>query len=123
MVRANNRRNTLLCCAVLAAAVFLIYWRLLGGDFVFYDDAQYITDNPNVVSGLTWQNVRWAFGTFYASNWHPLTWISHMLDAQIFGLKPGLQHLTNLLLHAVNTVLLFLLLQNMTGGFWRSAFV
>jgi len=92
-------------------------------DFVSFDDPEYITDNSTVSAGLTWQGVQWAFTTGRASNWHPLTWLSHMLDVQLYGLNPGGHHLTNLLFHIANTVLLFGLLLWMTGALGRSAFV
>ena len=85
--------------------------------------ACYVTHNPHVTGGLTWGNVGWAFRTGYASNWHPLTWLSHMLDAELYGLKPGGHHLTNLLLHTANAVLLFLLLRRLTRAEWRSGLV
>lgn len=91
--------------------------------FVTLDDPQYITDNPQVNQGLTWSGVQWAFTTGHASNWHPLTWISHMVDVELFGLKPGPQHLMNLLFHVINTLLLFMFLQRTTGAMGRSALV
>src|SRR5204863_174243 len=87
------------------------------------DDPDYVTNNPHALSGLRWQDVEWAFRTGYASNWHPLTWISHQLDAQLFGMKPGGHHLTSLVFHIANSLLLFFLLQRMTGETGRSAFV
>ncbi len=96
---------------------------MLHNGFVNLDDHQYIVDNPHVVSGLTSTNIVWAFKSGEASNWHPLTWISHMADCQMFGLNPARHHLVNLLFHIANTLLLFILLNRMTGGLWRSAFV
>lgn len=90
--------------------------------FVF-DDQQYILINRQVQNGLTLKGIAWAFTSFYAANWHPLTWISHMLDTSLFGHGPAGPHLVNVLLHAVNTVLLFHVLKRMTGALWRSAFV
>ena len=75
--------------------------------FVNYDDPDYITTNPHVKAGLTWSGIVWAFQSGEASNWHPLTWISHMVDCQLFGLNPAGHHLVNLLFHTANTVLLF----------------
>jgi tetratricopeptide (TPR) repeat protein len=95
----------------------------LQNGFLTFDDARYITANDHVRSGLTRDNVKWAFQTFHASNWHPLTWLSHMTDCQLFGLNPRGHHLTSVLLHAVNTVLVFLVLRSMTGAWWRSLFV
>lgn len=91
--------------------------------FVDYDDGTYITENPQVTAGITRESALWAFTARHAYNWHPLTWLSHMLDCQLFGLNPSRHHLTNLLFHVANTLLLFYLLQKMTGAVWRSAFV
>ena len=91
-------------------------------DFVQYDDQQYVTENPQVQAGLSFAGLRWAFG-FHAGNWHPLAWLSHMLDCQIYGANPAGHHLTSILLHAANAVLLFLALRRLTGATWRSAIV
>jgi tetratricopeptide (TPR) repeat protein len=91
--------------------------------FLNYDDPQYITQNPNVTAGLTWQGVKWAFTTGYQANWHPLAWISHMLDVQFFGANAGLHHLSSLLFHSANTLLLFWILFQMTSKPGPSAFV
>ncbi|MHC5182670.1 MAG: tetratricopeptide repeat protein [Planctomycetota bacterium] len=100
------------------------YWPVLGADFVNYDDDIYVTENPNVLEGLTLDGAKWAFSMDgYASNWHPLTWLSHMLDCELFGQDAGLHHLTNLLLHTANSVLLLLVLASMTRNLWPSAFV
>jgi protein O-mannosyl-transferase len=101
----------------------VVYWQVGNHQFVNYDDGKYILENPHVRTGLTRENVVWAFTSTYASNWHPLTWLSHMLDVQLFGLNPGPQHLVNVLFHAFNTALLFLFLLRMTGAFWQSVFV
>jgi tetratricopeptide (TPR) repeat protein len=92
-------------------------------DFVNFDDHIYVTENEQVLHGLTWHGLSWAFTTGHAANWHPLTWLSHMLDAQIYGLNAGGQHLTSLLFHAANTVLLFALLNLLTNAPGRSAVV
>jgi tetratricopeptide (TPR) repeat protein len=110
--------------AVLLALVTLaVYLGVARNDFVNYDDSDYVTANAHVLSGLSLGNVVWAFRSGHASNWHPLTWISHMLDCQIFGERPGPQHLVSLAFHIANTLLLFLLLRRLTGTTWRSAFV
>jgi tetratricopeptide (TPR) repeat protein len=119
----SSHRRTSLICLFLAGITVVLFWPLTGHDFVSYDDGIYIIDNQHVNTGLSWVNVSWAFRTGYAGNWHPLTWISHMLDVQVFGLRPGWHHLVNLLFHAANTVLLFVLLNRTTGSTWRSAFV
>ena len=91
--------------------------------FVNYDDTDYITENPSVKSGLNWPNFKWAFTTFYADNWHPLTWLSHQADCEFFGLKAGAHHLINVLIHAVNSALVFALLWQLTSRLWPSAMV
>jgi hypothetical protein len=108
---------------LLASATFAIFSRAGGNAFLLYDDAQYIVLNPRVASGLSLDGVRWAFTSFYAFNWHPLTWISHMLDSSIFGLSPRGPHLVNALLHAANAALLLLVLERMTGALWGAALV
>ena len=122
-VRSSSFRRDACICAFLALVTLALYWPVTGFEFNNYDDAEYLTDNPQVHSGLTGQNVLWAFTTGYASNWHPLTWLSHLLDCQLYGLNPAGHHFTNLLFHLVNTLLLFGLLRRMTGAVWRSAFV
>jgi tetratricopeptide (TPR) repeat protein len=118
-----NKQTTIAISVALALGTVLLYLPITGNDFVSFDDHQYILDNPHVKAGLTVQGVLWAFRTGYASNWHPLTWLSHMLDCQVFGLDPTGHHLVNLLLHSANSVLLFLLLLRMTGATWRSGAV
>jgi hypothetical protein len=107
----------------LATAVFLTYVRTAGFPFINYDDHAYVTDNLHVSTGVTWENIAWAFRSGYAANWHPLTWISHQLDVQLFGMNPGAMHVVNALWHAVNTALLFVVLARMTGAVGRSAVV
>lgn len=119
----GNTRPEFLVCGFLFFAVALIYVQTLGHSFVFYDDLDYVRNNTHVRRGLTLSSVIWAFQTTAESNWHPLTWLSHMLDCQLFGLNPGGHHLTNLLFHAANSILLFVLLKKMTGALWRSAVV
>jgi Flp pilus assembly protein TadD len=100
-----------------------IYAPVAHHEFVTWDDPQYIINNPHISHGLTWQDISWALSSGYASNWHPLTWWSHMLDVQLFGLNAGPHHLTNMLLHIANTLLLLAVLHQMTGALGRSAFV
>ncbi len=109
-----------LCLATLTLAVF---FQVTGHEFLNYDDNLYVAANPHVNSGLNSANVAWAFGAFRAGNWHPLTWISLMLDASVFGKEAWGFHLMNLLLHIANVLLLFVLLSRMTGLAWRSAFI
>ena len=112
-----------LMAALLALVTIALYWPATGHDFVNYDDPLYVTDNAHVQAGLTWQGLAWAFGRVHGEGtyWHPLTWVSHMLDCQLYGLKPWGHHLTNVLLHAANAVLVFLVFRRMTGAFWRCA--
>ncbi len=110
-------------CLLLAAGTLAVFWPVTGCDFVNFDDPDYFSSNVHVRAGLTWNGVAWAFRTVHASNWHPLTWLSLMLDAELFGKGPAGPHFTNLLFHAANTVLLFLLLRKLTAAVWRSAFV
>ncbi len=106
----------------LAVLVVAVYAQVANFDFVNFDDPRYVTENPNVKAGLTANGVVWAFSAIYAGNWHPLTWLSHMTDVHLFGLNAGAHHSVNLVLHAANAVLLFLLLSSMTGALWRPAF-
>ena len=109
-------------CALLVLGVFAAYWPVVGYEFTDFDDPQYVSRNPQVLNGLSWSGVVWAFTHLYV-NWHPLTWLSHMLDVQLFGMHAGGHHATSVLFHAANTVLLFLLLKRLTNATWRSAFV
>jgi len=122
-VWARLRFPTWLLCMLLALMTIALYWPAMRNDFVNYDDQVYVTDNFHVQAGLTLENLKWAFINPVASNWHPLTMLSHMLDCQLFGLKPWGHHLTSVLLHAINTVLVFLLLRGLTGAVWRSVLV
>ena len=123
MERDNNPRHTALICVLLGMATLAIFWPVVRNRFIDLDDLTYVVWNPAVQAGLTWKGVVWAFTTYCAGNWHPLTWLSHMLDAQLFGLNPAGHHLTSLLLHTANTLLLFFLLKRMTAAPWRSALV
>jgi Flp pilus assembly protein TadD len=123
MAGLQTKPSAVAICLALALVTAILYWPITGHDFVSIDDQEYIQENSHVTPGLTWSGIAWAFETGYASNWHPLTWVSHMLDCTLYGLRPGGHHLTNLLLHAADTLLLFLLLNQMTRAPWRSAFV
>ncbi len=117
------RRKPILPALVLVLATLLLYSPVTHHQFLdYFDDDFYITKNIHVSTGLNLGNVVWAFG-FHEANWHPLTWLSHMLDCQLFGLNPGPHHLVNVLLHAINVLLLFWLLQKATGAVWRSFLV
>jgi Flp pilus assembly protein TadD len=122
MTDAKDRRWACLLSACLAVAVLIVFFPAMHCGFVNFDDPDYVTENPHIQSGLTWQSLRWAL-TGYATYWHPLTWISHMADIQMYGMNPAGHHLTSVLFHLVNSVLFFLLLRRMTGALWRSAFV
>jgi tetratricopeptide (TPR) repeat protein len=108
--------------AVLGLITLALYLPALHHGFVEYDDQQYVTDNPRVQAGLTWNGLVWSFG-FHAGNWHPLAWLSHMLDCQLFGARAWGHHLTSVLLHVATTLLLFAVLNRMTNALWRSAAV
>ena len=108
---------------LLSAVTLAVFWPVRHHDFIVFDDQAYVVGNLMVRRGLTWAGTAWAFTTFHAGNWHPLTWLSHMLDCQIYGLNPGGHHLTSLLLHSVNASLLFVALKRLTGALWRSALV
>lgn len=109
--------------SILAMLTLAVFWQVQYFDFVNYDDPGYVYENQHILDGLSWNNVVWAFTTGYFGNWNPLTWLSYILDCQLWGPGPIGFHLTNLLLHLANTLLLFLVLRNMTGTLWRSAFV
>ena len=113
----------LVACGLLLLAVALVFGKTLLNDFVNYDDDVLVYENPVVARGLTTQGVAWAFTTSVANMWYPLTWISYMLDSQMYGPKPWGYHFTSLLLHAATSVILFLTLRRMTGNLWASALV
>jgi len=119
-IPAVPRARVLLGMFVIVAAVLGAYCGVVENGFVNYDDNHYVTDNPVVREGLSARGLRWAFTSDHASNWHPLTWLSHMLDAELFGGEPGAQHLVSVALHALGAALLFLALGRMTGAFWPS---
>ena len=123
LVLARPRVPVWLMAASLALVTIAVYWPATTHDFVNYDDDVYVTDNPHVQAGLTWRGLAWAFGRVHGEGtyWHPLTWVSHMLDCQLYGLKPWGHHLTSVLLHAVNVALVFLVFRRMTGAYWRCA--
>jgi tetratricopeptide (TPR) repeat protein len=108
---------------LLALITLLAYLPASRDGFVNYDDQDYVTENSVVQKGLTWTGIKWAFTTGHASNWHPLTWLSHMADCELFGLNPGAHHLVNVLFHTANVVLLLVLLLRLTGELWPGAFV
>jgi len=117
------RQKPILLGALLVLATLLLYSRVAQDEFLAFDDSPYVTRNIHVNTGLNSANAVWAFTAFHEANWHPLTWISHMVDVQVFGLSSRAHHLDNLALHAANVLLLFWLLQSATGAVWRSFFV
>jgi len=123
VTRKKPRGGALSIPAALIVLSAAVYAPLAHFDFVKWDDPQYITDNASVLAGLTWRGVVWAFTTSHGPYWHPLTWLSHMLDVQLFGLDAGGHHMTNIAIHIATTLVLFALLRRATGALWRSAFV
>ncbi len=117
------RHRVLILCVLLAAVTFVVYLPVRNHEFVRYDDDKYITENPNVLSGLTLENIKWAFTAGHESNWHPLTWLSHQLDCMLFGKNAGAHHLVNVVYHVANTLLLFIVFGRMTKRIWPSAFI
>ena len=110
-------------CLILVLVTLAVYWEVQNHEFVVYDDNAYVGLNHHVQAGLTREGVVWAFTTFDANFWQPLTWLSHMLDCQLFGLRAGMHHMVSLLLHVGNSLFLFLVFKRMTGALWKSAFV
>jgi tetratricopeptide (TPR) repeat protein len=108
---------------LLIFAIIVVYGQAINFDFIGYDDELYVTENLNVQKGFTTKGVKWAFTTFHSANWHPMTWLSHMLDCELYGLNPMGHHWTNVQFHIANTLLLFFILFKMTGALWRSTFV
>src|SRR5208283_821701 len=119
----NDRWTVPGVCLFLTVITFAVFGQTVHHEFVNYDDNLYVYENPVVQKGLTWEGFRWALTYGQIGHWHPLTWLSHMLDCQLYGLQAGGHHLTNLLLHTATAILLFLVLRRMTGFLWRSAFV
>jgi tetratricopeptide (TPR) repeat protein len=120
---AKEQQRTVWVVAVLILGTALLYWPVAGFDFTNFDDNLYILNNDHLNKGFTWAGLTWCFQASYAGYWLPLTWMSHMLDCQLFGLHPGPPHVVNVLLHATDSCLLFLVLKRLTRTFWRSAMV
>src|SRR5215813_875766 len=119
----RQRFLILYLCLGLALVTWIAFFPALRNNFVNFDDSVYVYENPKVVAGLTRSGIIWAFTHFHSNNWHPLTWLSHMLDCQLYRLNAGGHHFTSLFLHVVVAVLLFIVLQEMTAAVWRAAFV
>ena len=123
MARSSKTSRCVFVCAALSVVTFAVYYQVHSFEFVNYDDPDYLYNNPNIQAGITPHSIKWAFTTGYAANWHPLTWLSHILDRQLFGPDPAGHHVMNLVFHIANTLLLFLVLKQMTDALWQSAFV
>jgi Tfp pilus assembly protein PilF len=108
---------------LILLTTFAVYWPAVNHEFINYDDPAYVTGNTHVKAGFTYENIRWAFTTTLMGNWNPVTWFSHMADAELYGLDPRGHHLTSIILHSINTALLFIFLYKITGSLWRSALV
>jgi hypothetical protein len=117
------KKSPALICLLLAAGTLAVYWPVTGFGFISGDDTYMVPNNPFVRAGLTPRGFAWALTSFYYEYWHPVTWLSHMLDCTLFGLRPGWHHFVNAGIHAANAVLLFVVLRRMTGAQWRSAIV
>ena len=122
-MRSNTFLLKLLIILFLILATYTVFSRVLSQGFIGLDDNIYVSENPYVQQGLSLKGTAWAFKTMYFGHWIPLTWLSLMLDAQLYGLNAGGYHLTNLLLHIMNVLLVFLVFEYITGGFWESVFV
>ncbi len=118
-----RRYSKLLISLFLVMATVLVFWPVRKHEFLNYDDNEYVTENPQVKGGLTLKGFIWAFATTHAANWHPLTWLSHMLDTELYGLAPGGHHWTSVLFHVANALLLFSILHRITNALWVSGFV
>ncbi len=123
MDKASDKYWVYFICLALACATFAVYWQVLFCEFITFDDPHYVTDNQYVRTGFTRSNIKWAFTPAVFGYWHPLTWLSHMLDCHLFGVSPVMHHLSNLLIHIANSLLLFLVFRRMTGAVWRSLIV
>jgi len=118
-----SAKQRLTLCLALFAATLVFYSPVAQNGYVLLDDVPYILGNPQVRSGISWQTIKWSFTTFHAGYWHPVTWLSHALDCQLFGINPAGHHVVSVLIHAANAVLLFLVLQEATALVWPSWFV
>lgn len=117
------RQSVIGICIILAVVTLVVFGQTVNAGFINFDDPEYVVNNPLVTQGLTFKGIAWAFSNFHAANWHPLTWISHMLDCQFYGLDAGGHHLTSVIIHIGVVIALFLVLLQMTDALWPSAFV
>ncbi|MFA5324131.1 MAG: hypothetical protein WC373_15770, partial [Smithella sp.] len=120
-INIRPEKKQLLIYLFLLVVAFAVFWQVNQHDFITFDDRAYVTENLHIQSGLTLEGIRWAFTTKYFGLWNPLVWLSFMADYQLFGLKAGGYHLTNLIFHILSTLLLFWLFNRMTGAVWKSA--
>ena len=119
----KDYRIVLFVALCLILSIVVVYIKVQNFGFVGYDDELYVTENLHVQKGVSLEGIKWAFTTFHSANWHPLTWLSHMLDCHLYGMNPAGHHCTNVEFHIANTLLLFIILFKMTGALWQSAFV
>jgi hypothetical protein len=123
MAEKSDKNLLILICLALAVVTFAVFFQVRSFGFIDLDDGEYVFHNPNIQAGLTFKTINWAFTTGHEANWHPLTWLSHALDWQMFGSNAGGHHLVNLFFHIANALLLFWVLKYSTGAIWQSAFV
>lgn len=121
--RESERNQTIIVCFMLVLIVFIVFGQTIRHEFINYDDDQYVTDNPHVLHGLNWPDFVWAFTTGHTGYAHPVTWVTHQFDDQVYGTWAGGHHLTSVIIHAANCLLLFFLFWRVTGSLWPSAFV
>jgi tetratricopeptide (TPR) repeat protein len=121
-IRLNGRPDVFLCVFLVLITV-AVYWQVRDHEFIGYDDDNYVAENNYVKKGITSESVIWAFTAIHAGNWHPVTWLSHMLDVELFGVNAGAHHLVNLFFHILNSLLLFIVFKKMTSRTWQSAFM
>lgn len=110
-----NKRQFRFAYLLLIAATLAVYWQVIGFDFINFDDNCYVVENPSIQKGLSLDGIKWAFTACYHATWQPMIWLSYMLDYEIAGLNPWIYHLTNLLFHLANTLLLFIIMNRMCG--------
>src|ERR1039457_2970530 len=120
VMASKLNKRTVLLCLLLVAGTLGVYWPVTGFDFVNFDDQIYVTENAHIHDGITWAGLKWALRASETANWHPVTWVSHMLDCQLYGPRAGGHHATSLFLHMVNSWLLFALLLRLTRKRGRS---
>jgi len=122
-IRISSNNQTIVIYIILTVAILAIFWQVNHFTFINVDDDVCVTDNHHVQSAMIPGNFLWAFTTLYQGYWHPLTWLSFMIDYQLYGADAGGYHVTNVILHVLSTLLLFWVFNRMTGAVWKSAFV